>query len=192
MRSMTAFCVFALLMPNTVSAQETVVGPGDATTLSTKTPIELKPAEASSIVIRRDTPIHLMVVSEVTTKTHAVGHRFRLRVDQPVIVDGVTIVPVGANAWGQVTSATSSGNVGKSGALSAKLLYVELGDVRIAIDGETSDRGKSGTGEVVMGVLGLGLFGLLAKGNNAKIKAGEKMTAFTVEDVAISYDQTQT
>ena len=32
------------------------------------------------------------------------------------------------------------------------------------------------------GVFGLGLLGLFAKGNNAKIKAGELMTGFTTED----------
>jgi len=37
-----------------------------------------------------------------------------------------------------------------------------------------------------MGVLSLGLLGLFAKGNNAKIKAGEQMTAFKSDDVIIS------
>lgn len=143
------------------------------------------PAPPVSIMLPRDTPIHLMVVSEVTTKTHSAGHRFKLRVNEPVVIGLVEVIPVGAMAWGQVTSAKSSGNLGKSGRLNAELLYVEIGDEQIAIDGQTSDKGNSGTAETVMGVLGLGIFGLFANGNDAKIKAGEKMTAFTVEDVEI-------
>ena len=132
-----------------------------------------------------DTPIHLMVVSEVTTKTHSAGYRFRLRVNEPVIINSVEVVPVGALAWGEVTSASSSGNVGKSGQIEARLLYLEAAGTRIPIEGTRNDKGKGATGETVMAVIGLGVFGLFAKGNNARIKAGEKITAFTTEDVQL-------
>lgn len=140
---------------------------------------------ANGLVIPRDTPVHLMVLSEVTTKTHAAGYRFKLRVNEPVEIGGQVVIPVGAIAWGQVTNAEASGNLGKAGSLEAELLYVEVGDKQIRIDGQTRNEGNNGTAETVMGVLGLGVFGLFAKGNNAKIKAGEKFTAFTVEDVTI-------
>ena len=147
------------------------------------------PAQIASppgpLVLPADTPVHLMVINEVTTKTHAAGHRFSLRVDKPVTVDGAVVVPVGAIAWGEVTSAESSGNVGRSGKLSARLLYLEVGDHRVGLSGETNARGKSGTAETVMGVLGTGLLGLFAKGNNAKLKAGEHMTAFTTEPLEL-------
>lgn len=133
------------------------------------------------LVLPLDTPVHLMVLTEVTTKEHSAGHRFKLRVQEPVILDGTTVIPVGAIAWGEVLSAERSGNVGKSGKVSARLLYVETGGVRVPLTGETNSKGKSGTAETVMGVLSLGVLGLFAKGNNAKIKAGEKMIAFTSE-----------
>jgi hypothetical protein len=139
----------------------------------------------AGIVVPRDTPVHLMVLSEVTTKTHSAGHRFKLRVIEPVIIDGKVVIPIGAVAWGQVTNAEGSGNLGKSGSLEAELLYLEAGGTQVRIDGQTRSEGNDGTAETVMGVLGLGIFGLFAKGNNAKIKAGEKFTAFTVEDSLI-------
>jgi len=142
-------------------------------------------ATSAAIVLRKDTPVHLMVLNEVTTKTHDVGHKFKLRVDQPIEIDGEIIVPVGATAWGEVLSAESSGNLGKSGKMAARLLYLEVNDQRVLISGETASKGKSGTAETVMGILGLGVFGLFAKGNNAKIKAGQLMTAFVSEDSEI-------
>jgi len=148
-------------------------------------PIEKLEAPSVGVTIPRDTPIHLLVLSEVTTKTHGAGYRFKLRVNEPVEIDGRVVIPVGAIAWGQVTSAEGSGNLGKSGSLEAELLYVEAGGKQIRIDGQTRNEGNSGTAETVMGVLGLGVFGLFAKGNNAKIKAGEKFTAFTIEDVTL-------
>lgn len=137
-------------------------------------------------VLARDTPVHLMVLNEVTTKTHPAGHRFALRVDQPVMLGERIVIPVGARAWGEVTHADSSGNVGKPGSLNAHLLYVEVDGRQVPITGETTARGKGGGAETVIGVLALGPLGLFAKGNNAKIKAGERMTAFTVGDFALS------
>lgn len=140
------------------------------------------PALQPPLVLRRDTPVHLMVMNEVSTKERSAGYRFKLRVNEPVIVSGVTVVPAGTLAYGEVMSAESSGNVGKSGRLSARLVNIDLGGRAIGISGETTANGKSGTGEVVAAVIGLGLLGLFAKGNNAKIKAGELMTGFTTED----------
>ncbi|MDJ0642525.1 MAG: hypothetical protein QNJ15_06895 [Erythrobacter sp.] len=135
--------------------------------------------------IPRDTPVRLMVLNEVSTKDHEPGHKFKLRVDKPVLVEGREVIPVGAIAWGELLTAEKSGNVGKSGKLSAKLLYLDLDGREIPIEGETSSDGKSGKGETILGVIGLGVFGLFAKGNNAKLKAGEKITAFVAEDVML-------
>lgn len=145
------------------------------------------PAEPaiSPLVLKRDTPIHFMVISEVTTKTHTPGHRFRLRVDKPVFVDGVLALPVGTIAWGEVLAAKKSGNVGKSGTLEARLLYVDVNGYRVPISGSNSAKGAGGGAETALGVLALGPFGLLAKGNNAKIKAGELMTGFVEQDTEI-------
>ena len=137
------------------------------------------------LLLKRDTPIHFMVISEVTTKTHMAGHRFRLRVDKPVLVDSITVLPVGAIAWGEVMQAKSSSNVGKSGSLEARLVYVENNGFRIPVTGNNSAKGASGGGETALGILALGPLGLFAKGNNAKIKAGELMTGFVEQDTEI-------
>lgn len=141
---------------------------------------------AAAIILPRDTPIHLMTLTEVTTKTDTIGHRFKLRVNQPVVIGGATVIPVGALAWGEVTTADSSGNLGKAGSLTARLLYVEYAGQKIPISGDTSAKGRTGTAETVVGVLSLGLLGLFAKGNNAKIKAGEKITAFVTDDFTLT------
>jgi len=137
------------------------------------------------LVLKRDTPVHFMVVSEVTTKTHTQGHRFRLRVDKPVFVDGVLALPVGTIAWGEVLAAKKSGNAGKSGSLEARLLYIDVEGYRVPISGNNEAKGAGGGAETALGVLALGPLGLLAKGNNAKIKAGELMTGFVEQDTEI-------
>ena len=152
-------------------------------------PASVPPPPVKPIIdIPRDTPVRLMVLTEVSTKDHQPGHRFRLRVNETVLVDGREVIPVGAFAWGELLSAEKSGNVGKSGKLSARLLYIEHDGLEIPLDGEAQSEGKSGKGETILGVLAAGPLGLFAKGNNAKLKAGEKMTAFIAEDVSFGGD----
>jgi len=146
--------------------------------------LTVEPAIAP-LVLKRDTPVHFMVVSEVTTKTHTPGHRFRLRVDKPVFVDGVLALPVGTTAWGEVLAAKKSGNAGKSGSLEARLLYVDVEGHHVPISGNNAAKGAGGGAETALGVLALGPLGLFAKGNNAKIKAGELMTGFVEGDTEI-------
>jgi hypothetical protein len=186
--AITAAPVAQQAMPGSPVSSQTPAGSTVTTTAIVTAP--LPPVDM--ILLKRDTPVHLMVMSEVSTKDRGIGYRFKLRVNQPVTVGGAIIIPVGTLAWGEVTSASSSGNVGKSGTLSAKLLHVDLNGTFVPLTGETQAAGKSGTGEAVMAVMALGVFGLFAKGNNAKIKAGELMTGFTAEDTQLPAPPTVT
>lgn len=140
-------------------------------------------AKSGGVVVDRDTLIRLMVLNEVSTRTAKPGDRFVLRVDENVVIDGVTIIPVGAKAWGEVLSAETSGAVGKGGKLNARLLYVEVGGDRIPIVGENKVAGEKGTKQVAMAAIALGPLALLAPGNNAKLKAGEIFNAYFAADL---------
>ena len=126
--------------------------------------------------------IRLMVLNEVNSRDHKTGYRFVLRVDEEVKAGAVTVIPIGAKAWGEVTSAEGTGGVGKSGRLSAKLLYVEAGGQKVPLDGNRQSKGGDSTGAVVGAVVGFGIFGLLTKGSNATLKAGEIINGYTLAD----------
>jgi hypothetical protein len=153
------------------------------------TPQQLAGVSATSepplILLKQDTPVHFMVVNEVSTKESAAGAKFKLRVDQPVESGGVRLLAVGDVGYGEVLAAQRSGTVGKPGQISARLLYVLLDGVEIPVAADMSSRGRGGGSEVALGMVGLGLMAplaLLARGNNAKIKAGERITGFIVHD----------
>lgn len=135
------------------------------------------------LFVEADTMIRLMVLNEVSTKIAKAGDRFPLRVDEDVVVNGVTIIPVGSKAWGEVLSTEESGIAGKSGKLGARLLFIELNGDRIPLSGEARTAGASGTAETVMGVIALGPFGLFARGNNAKLKAGDIFNGYLDGDM---------
>ena len=62
------------------------------------------------------------------------------------------------------------------------MLYIQAGERRIPIEGERSAQGNGSGGQTAMAVIGLGVFGLFAQGHNAKMKAGELMTAYLAAD----------
>jgi hypothetical protein len=135
-----------------------------------------------TILLPKGTMVRLMVMNEVNSRDHQAGHRFVLRVDEEVKANGVTLVPIGAKAWGEVVSAAGTGGAGKGGRLNARLLYLDADGKQIPLDGERRAAGNSSTGQVVTGVVAFGIFGLLMKGNNAKLKAGEILNGYTLED----------
>ena len=140
---------------------------------------------AAKLTLPKGTMIRLMVLKEVNSRDHQQGHRFVLRVDEEVKVGTTTVIPIGAKAWGEVTDVRGTGGAGKSGKLNARLLHVEARSGRqIPIDGERQSAGSGGTGQVVGGVVAFGIFGLLMKGNNATLKAGEILNGYTRENAS--------
>lgn len=174
-RLVSSALLLAMVQPQAALAQ-TAAAP-NSTASNT---VEVPPAR--TLILPRDTPVEMMVMAEVSTKEHGEGHRFKLRTTKALIVDGQIVVPPNALAWGEVTSAEKSGSVGKGGRLSARLLHLEHAGRTIRLEGDTSTKSRNQTGTVVAAVVGLGLLGLLARGNNAKLKAGELMTGFIGED----------
>lgn len=140
------------------------------------------PAATPKLVLPKSTMVRLMVTKEVNSRDNHAGDRFALRVDEDVQVHGVTLIPVGAKGWGEVVDAKGSGAAGKSGKISARLLYVEANGQHIDLDGDRQSAGTGGTGNVVGGVVAFGLFGLLMKGGNASLKAGEILNGYTLSD----------
>lgn len=150
------------------------------------TPAEVAPPPPApaKLVLPKGTLVRLMVLNEVNSRDHKAGHRFVLRADEEVKVGGVTVIPYGAKAWGEVVEAQSTGGAGKSGRLNARLLYIEAAGRQLKLDGARHSAGGSATGQVVVGVVAWGPFGLLMKGNNATLKAGEILNGYTLEESA--------
>lgn len=142
------------------------------------------PPAIATRTIPHDTPVELMATVEVSTANVVAGTRFKLRVNRPIDIDGRTVVPVGAWAYGEVLSADESGSLGKSGRMTARLLYLQLGDVQIPMEGDVSEKGR-GAGSAVGAVLLGGWIGLFHRGNNAKIKAGETVMGFISQDATL-------
>ena len=176
-----ALSLALVAVPLPVAAQ-TAPGPTEssapAATTGTPAPV------SSLVVIKRDTPIELIATKEVSTATVAAGSRFTLSVNKPLVLENRTVIPWGTRAIGEVTTASSSGGLGVTGKMTARLLYLQLGDAQIKLQGDVTEKGQ-GAGSAGVAILLSGWAGIFHRGNNAKIKAGEIVTAFVDEDVTL-------
>lgn len=160
--------------------------------LLAQTPLQIEPAAEVAppappqlVTLKHETPVHLMVLNEVSTKSAKPGDRFTLLVREPVIVDGLVVIAENAKAYGEVIEAKESGAVGKSGRLSARLLHVDGKYGPINITGTSGSEGPGGATQAVLGIIGLGVLGLFARGTNAKLKAGQSLTGYIANDVRL-------
>ena len=136
------------------------------------------PASASAPHWVKGTAVRLMVLNEINSRQAKAGERFKLRVDAPVMIDNVVVIPVGATAWGEVIASHGTSAAGGRGQLSVRLLFVETPSGRVQLSGTVGQQGKSNSSGVVLGVIGFGLPGLLTKGGNATFKAGDILTGY--------------
>lgn len=130
------------------------------------------------------TPIRLMFLKEINSRTAVPGQLFKMRVHEPVFMNGQAVIPVGTTAWGEVVSFDSSGAVGKGGKLGVRVLYLDLPEGRLPIKGEANQRGSGNGAGLALAIVGFGIFGLFSAGDSARFKGGDQLTVFA--DLALA------
>ena len=154
-------------------------------------PIAAAPA-TSAAVLRAGTPVSFKLLEEITTKDKAarVGQRINLEVSAPVDVNGITVIPAGTPAWGELTGVRNKGMWGKSGKLDAQMLFLRINGRQIRLTGAFDDKGVTGTGAVVGAVLLLPIAGFFMTGTSAVLPMGGAVNGFVDEDVQLSFADT--
>ena len=143
----------------------------------------------TNAVLRVGTEVPLRLVEELTTKGKKlrVGNRFRMETSEPVIVQGVTVIPTGSPAMGEITDVRNKGMWGKSGRLVARILYVTVNGRQIRLSGGFNDKGVAGgIGAVAVSAIVLPVAGFFMTGTSAKVPTGTIVKAFLDEDVPLA------
>jgi hypothetical protein len=150
-------------------------------------PIAAPPA--TNAVLRVGTEVPLRLKEELTTKGKKVrvGYRFQLETSEAVIVQGVTVIPAGSPAVGEITNARNKGMWGKSGKLNARILYVTVNGRQIRLTGQFDDKGTAGgIAAVAVSAVVFLPAGFFMTGTSAKVPAGAIVKAFVDEDVPLA------
>lgn len=144
---------------------------------------------ATSAILRVGTEVPLRLSQELTTKGKKlrVGDRFHLETSEPVMVQGVNVIPVGSPAVGEITDVRNKGMWGKSGHLAARILYVTVNGRQIHLSGTFDDKGVAGgIGAVAVSAIVFAPAGFFMTGTSARVPAGTIVKSFVDEDVPLA------
>lgn len=128
----------------------------------------------------------MKTLAALSSKTNRQGDRFELVLAEDVLVDGHVVIPKGAPGVGEITRLVPKGSFGKSGKLETRVLYVSVGNVRIRLDGQSADRGKSGTGATVVTAVLVGVAAALVTGTSAVIPQGSTLMGYVDRDLPLA------
>lgn len=142
----------------------------------------------TNATLRTGTEVSLRLSEELTTegKNLRVGQRFRMETSEPVVVQGVTVIPVGSPAVGEITDVRNKGMWGKSGHLGARVLYVTVNGRQIRLTGSFDDKGVTGTAAVVGALVVVPVAGFFVTGTSARVPMGASVKGFVDEDVQLA------
>jgi len=155
-----------LALGPTAGAQETIAA--DAT------------AQPPTHLLAADTEIHLRLLAPVASNTHKHGDRFALEVVDPVLVDGVVVIPAGAQGEGEVVHAAKGGFGGRAGELILVSRLVRVGDQVVKLRSFSAGSGEDRV-NLAMG-LSFVVVGVFVTGKDITLPAGTNVFAKVAAD----------
>jgi len=123
---------------------------------------------AAYVHVQVGSEIRLRLLDELSTEKSPRGTVFNLEVAEPVIVDGIDVIPVGTKAVGEVVRSEPKGAFGKSGKLEAQVLYLIDGRP-VRLSGRLHAEGDGGTTETVLTALAAGTLAFVITGRAAAL-----------------------
>lgn len=167
---------------------QSAIEPEAASSASQAVVAPLAPPVGNAL-LQAGTDVRFRLLEELTTedKKLRVGDRFRLEVAEPVLIQGVSAIPVGTPAVGEVTEVRNKGMWGKSGKFTARFLYMTVNGRQIRLTGEFDDKGRAGgVGAVAVSALVFLPAGFFMTGTSARLPAGTVVGGLIDENVPLA------
>lgn len=143
-------------------------------------------ASPAPLRIPAGTPVSFEFVDRVHSRLNKIGDRFRIRLREPLVVEGRTVLPGGAEGVGEVIHAARARAAGKAGELILAARYLDHGGTRVPL--RAFRFGASGTDnrDAAFAVgLAAGPLAYLVVGGELDIKPGTPGHAKVAADVEI-------
>ncbi len=168
--------------PTTGSAAPTALSSTPPAPAPAPTPAADTAPPQAPRVLKAGTLVLLRIAETVSSDTHVRGQKFPLEVIAPVVVDGVTVIPAGAVAEGDVIHAGKSGIMGKAGELMVTSRYVVVGTRQVRLRSLLARSGES-KADLAMGVsLAVPFAPFFMKGRQMLVPADTELVARVAND----------
>lgn len=152
--------------------------------------VEAAPAEAAPAaccVAPKNTIVQLAVVPVVSTKAVKRGDVFEIRLAEPLVVDGKTLLPAGLVGGGEVTHAAGPNIGGKPGELMLAARYLDFNGQRIALKGmKLGAVGKDNSTAVLIATSVVSPLLFVIPGGHVEVPAGALAHAKLAADFTFS------
>lgn len=147
--------------------------------------------DRAKLTIPVGTEIHLRLMKELSTRTHKKGDTFELEVSEHVLIDGITAIPRGTVAVGELTRSDAKGAFGKSGKLEARVLYAVLPQGYARLSGRLGVAGEGATAATAVTAVLAGTLAFAVTGTSAVIPEGARLIALTDREISVSVEVTE-
>ncbi len=147
------------------------------------------PAPIAGITIPADTRISIRMVESVNSDTARLGQTFRASIDEPVTVNGTTVIPRGADVLTKLVADQQSGKIEGRTVLTLALSTITINGAPVDVtstDVQTSSGSRGARSAGVIGggaVLGAIIGAAVGGGKGAAIGAGSGAAAGTGAEV---------
>jgi len=175
LRRSAALAILAAIVPTVAHAQPRVVA-GASLAPAVAANLAAVPATSATraVAIPEGTEFTAVTAEALSSKTASEGDRVALKVDENVVVGGVTVIAKGASVRATVAEAKSAGFMGRGGKLSLR------------IESATTVDGQHVALRASKAKVGDNALGLLKKGKDASYPEGTRMTVFTDQALTVT------
>lgn len=153
------------------------------------------PACAEDLVLKKNTDVHLLFATPLSSKTAHPGDKVRFTVEDPVMVDGKEVIKEGTPAVGTVTKVSKRGRYGVNAHIQLIMNPIRTVSGKRAplgfktkgqdVSSRTGDAAAATAGgAILLGPIGL-VGGLFILGKNVNAKPGDKMTVNVDQDTVV-------
>jgi hypothetical protein len=186
--------VFCMLAPFSLAqgtkANSAPTVPTAASSPITATKLAVKYAPDGKLILEDGTPVRLRLSRTLSSAECKTGDRIDFEVMDPVVLNGITIIPQGGIAWGTVTDAEHKKSMGRAGKLNIALVAVRLANSDKAnLTAVKDSKGGSHTGVMTGAMVATAIvlwpaapLFLFIHGKDITIPRGTEITAYVDGD----------
>lgn len=161
-----------------LAAQEGPVPVPALTDAHTNTLAASDQGPGSCCVLNEGTSVEIEVASTLNSATLTRGERFQIRLVEPLVVDGLVVVPTGTTGEGEVIHAERSRGGGKPGELLLAARHLDINGTRLPLRGmKLGASGQDRTGVALATAFAAGPFAHFIRGREIEIPSGTRAHA---------------